>query len=116
MVVARVNVALRYDYLGVGKRTKEGDEKRDVKNRRGEISSGVCRRVWLLAPPQPPPLFIAKRGGNSASLRGKNSYQFLKRHDPCGLFVYSISELKQNSKLQIVIAFFAFFYLDYSPY
>jgi hypothetical protein len=46
MIVARVNVALRYDYLGIGKRTKEGDEKRDVvvsgKNRRrGEISSGV---------------------------------------------------------------------------
>jgi hypothetical protein len=38
MVVARVSVALRYDYWGIGKRTKEGDEKRDVvlsgKNRR----------------------------------------------------------------------------------
>jgi hypothetical protein len=30
MVVAFVNVALRYDYLVIGKRTKEGDEKRDV--------------------------------------------------------------------------------------
>jgi hypothetical protein len=88
------------DYLGIGKRAKEGDEKRVVmvsgKNRRrGEISSGVCRRrrVWLLALPQPPPLHLLHTDSpREEGPRGKNSY-FLKRHDPLGLFVYSTSEL-----------------------
>lgn len=98
MIVARVYVALGYDYLGMGKRTKEGDEKRDVvvsgKNRRrGEISSGVCRRrrVWLLAHTTSP--IYCTTDGPREEGGGKNSY-FLKRHDPLDLFVYSISELK----------------------
>jgi hypothetical protein len=86
MAVARVNIALRCDYLGIGKRTKEGDEKRDVvlsgKNRRrGEISSGVCRRrrVWLHATPQPPPLHLLhygrapRRGGTRASIHHREA-------------------------------------------